>query len=68
VPTPSYTDADLADLAKITRDIIGNNGPLVADRIIREIEASLMHVATYPHVGRKRSQISKGLLSWPVSS
>jgi plasmid stabilization system protein ParE len=49
-----YSPAARAGLAKITRDIIENNGELVAERVVAKLEISLSHAAEYPGVGWKR--------------
>jgi toxin ParE1/3/4 len=56
-----------ADLEKITDDIIANNGQLVAERTLANFDRAFKVLATHPHVGRDRSRLGKGVLSWPIT-
>jgi toxin ParE1/3/4 len=55
-----------ADVAKITRDIIGNNGRIVADRVVDKMRNSLTNLTYFPDIGTKRGRLLPGLYSWPM--
>ena len=61
-----YAPAALSDLEKITRDIIANNGKLVAQKFLINTKSSFAILAEYPFVGRKRHRLGSKMLSWPV--
>jgi len=57
-----------ADLESIYHYIADNSGESAADKVVRDIEASLQRLAEFPNAGRDRSDLLPGLRSYPVIS
>ena len=61
-----YSPAARADLEKIALDIVGNNGPLLAERNTARIRRSLANVGHNPEMGTKRYRPGRAIWSWPT--
>ena len=61
-----YSPAARAALENITRDVLANNGRVVAERVVARLRKSLATLALFPGTGRKRPRLGRDLRSWPV--
>ena len=62
-----YAPAARADIAELTRRIVANNGPLVAEKVMGRVKQSLERLSQFPHIGRARPQLGAGIHSWPIA-